>query len=202
MSLSSDPEEMWKDASDRIVKIDGNNWNECNEDMGLFQKVGADGTQTFVLISPDGEIKAKWMLYGNGSFGRQFQLFSREKGHPEYFEIDKLYSVKNPEYDYNETIGLLDIESIEVSENGTKVYFLANESGITISPDTYLIADEGTKLKLIGSDGITPGQKLNVDENGIANFSLTYEPLPKGTKSFTYVMEPGGWFSIKNIRVK
>lgn len=205
VSLSLDNEKMWRYASEYFVRIDVNNWNECKEDMGLYQRFGADGTPTFVLISPEGEIKAKWMIYGQGSFGNQFKLFSREKGRPDYSEIDGVRYVKNPEYDYNETIGMLDVECVEISENGTKIDFYANNTPgaeITISPESYLITEDGTKLKLTVSNGITPGEVFNVDENGTGHFSLIYEALPEETQSFTYIMAPGGWLGIKNILVK
>lgn len=205
VSLSLDVEKMWRYASENFVKIDVKNWNECKEDVGLYQKLGDGGTPTFVLISPEGEIKAKWMIYGQGSFGNQFKLFSREKGRPDYSEIDGVRYVKNPEYDYNETIGMLDVECVEISENGTKIDFLANNTpgaGITISPESYLLTDDGIKLKLTGSNGITPGEDFYVDENGTGHFSLIYEALPEEVLSFTYVMAPGGWLCIKNIRVK
>ncbi|MDE5996654.1 MAG: hypothetical protein K2G77_00415 [Muribaculaceae bacterium] len=97
------------------------------------------------------------------------------------------------------------MECIEVSENDTKINFFANNTPgvpITISPESYLITDEGTRLKLTGSDGITPGQEFTTDENGTGHFSLIYEPLPIQTESITFVETPGGWFSIKNIRVQ
>ncbi len=202
VSLSMDNEKMWKWTSESFVKIDVNNWNEGKEDMGLYQKFGADGTPTFVLLSPEGVLKGKWMLYNQGSFGRQFKLLSREKGRPEYSEIDDTRYIKNPDYDYNETLGRLDVESLQISENGIKIEFFANGTGITISPDSFLLTNDGTRLKLIGSDGTMPGQEFKVDENGTGIFSLTYESLPKDTQSFTFVEEPGGWLSIKNIRVK
>lgn len=205
VSLSLDHEKMWRFASESFVKIDVFNWNECKEDMGLYQRFGADGTPTFVLISPEGEIKAKWMLYGQGSFGRQFRLHSRDKGHPEYIDFEGVLSVKNPEYDYNDTIGMLDVESLEISENGIKIDFYANNTPgaeITISPESFLITDDGTKLKLIRSDGITPGQVLNVDENGTGHFSLTYEPLPMDTQFITFVEAPDSYLRIKSIRIK
>ncbi len=202
VSLSIDDENTWRMASEMFVKIEGNNWNEGKEDMGLFQKFGADGTPTFVLISPKGEINGKWMLYNQGSFERQFKLYSREKGKAEYSEIDSVRYIKNPKYDYNETLGRLDIEGIEISEDGTKVDFFANGAGITISPDTYLLLDDGTKLKLKDSFGVTPGQEVDVDTHGTGNFSLIFEPMPKETQSFTYVEAPGGWLAIKNVQVK
>lgn len=205
VSLSLDNEKMWRDATENFVRIDVNNWNECKEDMGLYQRFGAYGTPTFVFISPEGEIKAKWMLYAQGSLGHQFKLHSREKGSPEYSEINGIIYINNPEYDYNDTVGRLDVECIEASENGTKITFFANNTPglpITISPESFLITDDGTKLKLTGTDGITPGQELTTDENGTGHFSLIYEPLPMNTESITFVEAPGGWFNIKNIRVK
>ena len=73
---------------------------------------------------------------------------------------------------------------------------------ITISPESFLITDDGTRLKQTGSDGTTPGQELKVDENGTGHFSLMYEQLPMQTESITFMEAPGGWFKIKNIRVK
>lgn len=205
VSLSLDNEKMWRYASENFVRIDINNWNESKEDMGLYQRFGADGTPTFVLISPEGKLKTKWMLYAQGSLGHQFKLHSRKKESPEYSESDGVIYVNNPEYDYNDTLGRLDVEGIEVSENGTKINFFANYTPgvpITISPESFLITDDGTRVKLTGSDGIIPGQELKVDENGSGRFSLFYEPVPMETQSITFVEAPGGWFSIKNIRVK
>ena len=205
VSLSLDNEKMWRYASENFVRIDVNNWNECKEDMGLYQRFDAYGTPTFVLISPEGEIKEKWMLYAQGSLGYQFQLLSREKGRPEYSEIDGVIYINNPEHDFNDTLGRLDVESMNISENETKINFLANNTPglpINISPESYLITDDGTTLKLTGSVGITPGQEFTTDENGSGHFSLFYEALPVQTESITFVEAPGGWLTIKNMRVK
>ena len=205
VSLSLDNEKMWQNASENFVRIDVNNWNECKEDMGLYQRFDAYGTPTFVLISPEGEIKEKWMLYAQGSLGYQFQLLSREKGRPEYSEIDGVIYINNPAYDFNDTLGRLDVESMNIFENETKINFFANNTPgvpITISSESFLITEDGTKLKLTGTDGITPGQEFTTDENGTGHFSLTYEALPKETQSITFMEAPGGWFSIKNICVQ
>ena len=94
---------------------------------------------------------------------------------------------------------------MNISENETKINFFANNTPgvpITISPESFLITEDGTKLQLTGTVGITPGQEFTTDENGTGHFSLIYEALPKKTQSITFVETPGGWFSIKNICVQ
>ena len=67
VSISSDPEEIWKKTlTSRNMK--GYQWNQLNgENVGLYQKYGTTGIPHYVLINPEGKIQKKWSGYGKGS---------------------------------------------------------------------------------------------------------------------------------------
>lgn len=53
--LSIDSDKTWR-SSCKMFDIHGNNWNEGVEDVGLFQRLGAKGTPTIVMVTPEGKV--------------------------------------------------------------------------------------------------------------------------------------------------
>lgn len=67
VSISSDPEKVWKKfLTEKGMK--GNHWNELRHDgEGLIAAYGVRGVPYYVLISPDGVVLDTWGGYGKGS---------------------------------------------------------------------------------------------------------------------------------------
>lgn len=66
VSLSSDTERRWKDASAKH-SITWYNWSDKKQISGLYLKYGVRGVPHYVLISPEGKITSTWGGYGKGS---------------------------------------------------------------------------------------------------------------------------------------
>ena len=204
VSLSIDNDKMWREASETYL-LKGNNWNEGKEDMGLYQNFGAQGLPTFVLIAPDGKIKSTWCGYGKGIFERYFKFYSRIKDKPEYLESNGVYTIRLPKYESNQTDTSIDVERIELSDEGTTLFFSVNYIPgwwISISPNSYLMTNDGTKHELTGSEGITPGEHFFADENGSGYFSLTFKPVPQDTQSISFYEGPDSDWTIEKIRLR
>lgn len=206
VSLSLDTEKTWHEATEQF-NVKGNNWNEGKEDLGIFQKFGAEGTPTFVLISPEGIVKSKWMAYTQGHFDRELKLqLKHSENKTEYLEDTAgVRVIRQPEYSTNTTYAILDIDSIELSDEGTKIHFSFNFTPgwwISISPDAYLTVETGSKLHITGSEGITPGKELYADENGTGSFTITFEPLSGDPENVSFYEGENSDWSIRNIRLK
>lgn len=204
ISLSIDSDKSWRSATE-FHQVKGNNWNEGMEDVGLYKKFGIEGLPVFVLISPEGIVKSKWLGFQPGQFEREFKLYSRPKNNPEYTALNGMRTVTYPKYSANATSAILDIESVKLSDSGTTIRFSVTFTPgwwISISPEAFLTTDNGTQLHLIGSDGITPGDQFYTDEKGSASFSLTFESLPADSEHISFFEGPNSEWSIKNIRIK
>ena len=66
VSLSSDTERRWKDASAKH-SITWYNWSDKKQVSGLYLKYGGRGVPHYVFISPEGKITSTWGGYGKGS---------------------------------------------------------------------------------------------------------------------------------------
>ena len=65
ISLSVDPENIWRKASEEL-HLTGNNWNEGKENYGIFRRLGTNAYPTFLVVAPDGTIKDLWIGYDTG----------------------------------------------------------------------------------------------------------------------------------------
>lgn len=205
VSLSLDTDNIWRQQS-KELQLAGNNWNEGKEDYGLFARLGLTARPSFLVVSPDGIIRDIWSGYGTGSLKQRMSFYARRKGTTEYSESNGLRSVQFPKYETNNTDRVLDIDRIEVSDEGTKVffYFLYYPNyWISIPKDAYLMDSNGTKYNIIESDGIELGGHLYGDDNGQGAFSITFKPLPEDieTIDFRESSSDDSW-SIKGIILK
>ena len=53
--LSCDTDKWWRWATENF-SVKGNNWNEGMEDYGLYQRFGAGGLPTVVMVTPEGKV--------------------------------------------------------------------------------------------------------------------------------------------------
>ena len=66
VGLNSDNKKMWQQASD-LFKMTWNNLSDENENRGIYASYGVEGIPNYVLIAPDGVVKASWTGYRTGS---------------------------------------------------------------------------------------------------------------------------------------
>ena len=71
---------------------------------------------------------------------------------------------------------------------------------IQVAPEAYL-TDGKARYALKGTDGITPGVHLHMDDNGNAEYRLFFEPIPDKTKDISYIEAEGveGAFNFYHI---
>ncbi len=188
ISLSIDSDRIWRKSSEKIPLI-GNNWNEGKENYGIFRRLGTNAYPTFLVVAPDGTIKDIWMGYATGELKHKMNFNLRPKGNTEYTEFNGMMSVIFPRYEKNKTDRVLDIDRIEISKDGTKVFFsflyLPNK-WISISPEAYLSDSKGTKYTAIGSEGIVLGEHLFADSEGNGSFAITFESIPEDVTSIDF----------------
>ncbi len=205
ISLSIDSENIWRQASQQL-HLTGNNWNEGKRDYGIFKRLGTNAYPTFFVVSPDGIIKDIWIGYGTGELKQKVNFILRPKGETEYTESNGRRTILFPQYQANKTDRVLDIDRIEISDKGTKVFFAfvySPDKWIAITPDAYLSDDNGTKYKVMSTDGISLGEHLYPDKDGNGSFSITFEPIPEtvNTIDFYEGASNDGW-SIEGIALK
>jgi peroxiredoxin len=66
VGLSSDTKKIWEQAT-KMFQMTWYNLSDGNEDRGIYAQYGVDGIPNYVLIDPEGKIKASWTGYGEGS---------------------------------------------------------------------------------------------------------------------------------------
>lgn len=83
----------------------------------------------------------------------------------------------------------IDIARVELTDSATVLYTDATftpHNWIRIDAESYLQAD-GKKYMLTGAEGITPDSLFWMPDSGKAHFTLRFEPLPVGTRSFDFI---------------
>ncbi len=202
ISLSIDSERIWRNASETL-HLKGNNWNEGKENYGIFRRLGTHAYPTFMIVAPDGNIKDVWRGFSEGSLKRRMGFYLRPKGSTDYAESAGVRSVLFPQYESNKTDAVLDIDRIEISKEGTKVFFAfvhSPKKWIAIAPEAYVNDSNGNKYTVVSTDGITLGEHLYPDKDGNGSFSITFEPIPETvtTIDFHETASNDGW-SIEGI---
>lgn len=97
-------------------------------------------------------------------------------------------SVENPFIESANTM-TLDIAKVELSDTATVLYtdaYFRPHYWIKISSESYLQAD-GKKYALKGTQGIEADSLFWMPETGEASFRLSFEPLPRDTRSFDFI---------------
>ncbi|MDO4335497.1 MAG: TlpA disulfide reductase family protein [Bacteroidales bacterium] len=194
ISLSLDKESDWQKISAKLPLL-SNNWNEGKEDYGLFTRLGLRVYPTFLIIDPAGRIRGTWIGYSTGSLKQKVNFFLRSKGATEYEVSDGARTIRFPHYRTLDTDYTLDIDRIEINEEGTKVYFsyvFFPDKPISIPADTYLTDSTGRKYSALGSNGIVLGQKQVADSDGSGSFSITYEAIPEDVDAIDFHEDSSG----------
>ena len=188
VSLSSDAEKTWKAASARH-KMTWKNWSDKKKTAGLYLKYGVNGIPHYVLISPEGKVVDSWFGYGKGSLLRKLRPYMHPKPAMSMEKKEGVLLVNYPDCQANNTNGVLEIKQVECNSNATvlrfKAYYTPN-NWIRIAKEASLSTPDGKQYKVLKADGITLGKEFFMPESGEAEFSLTFESLPKDAQVFTF----------------
>ena len=96
--------------------------------------------------------------------------------------------VENPLIESSNTM-TIDISKVELNDTATVLHtdaYFHPGYWIRISSESYLLAD-GKRYALTGTQGIDADSLFWMPESGEASFQLTFEPLPRGTRSFDFL---------------
>ena len=188
VSLSSDTEKIWRAASARH-KMTWKNWSDKKQTGGLYAKYGVNGIPHYVLISPEGKMVDTWSGYGKGSLLRKLRPYMHPKPVMSMEKKEGVLLVNYPDYQANNTNGVLEIKQVEHTPNATILHFKAYYTPnywIRIAKEAFLSTSDGKQYKVLKTDGITLDKEFFMPESGEAEFSLTFEPLPKDAQTFTF----------------
>ena len=188
VSLSSDTEKTWKAASARHKMI-WKNWSDKKQTGGLYAQYGVRGIPHYVLISPEGKMVDTWSGYGKGSLLQKLRPYMYPKPVMTMEKKEGVLLVNYPDYQANNTNGILEIKQVECNLNVTTLHFKAYytpNNWIRIAEEAFLSTSDGKQYKMLKADGITLGKEFFMPESGEAEFSLTFEALPKDAQTFTF----------------
>lgn len=188
VSLSSDTEKTWKAASARHKMI-WKNWSDKKQTGGLYAQYGVRGIPHYVLISPEGKMVDTWSGYGKGSLLQKLRPYMYPKPVMTMEKKEGVLLVNYPDYQANNTNGILEIKQVECNLNVTTLHFKAYytpNNWIRIAEEAFLSTSDGKQYKVLKADGITLGKEFFMPESGEAEFSLTFEALPKDAQTFTF----------------
>ena len=188
VSLSSDTEKTWKAASARHKMI-WKNWSDKKQTGGLYAQYGVRGIPHYVLISPEGKMVYTWSGYGKGSLLQKLRPYMYPKPVMTMEKKEGMLLVNYPDYQANNTNGVLEIKQVECNLNVTTLHFKAYytpNNWIRIAEEAFLTTSDGKQYKVLKADGITLGKEFFMPESGETEFSLTFEALPKDAQIFTF----------------
>lgn len=188
VSLSSDTEKTWKAASARHKMI-WKNWSDKKQTGGLYAQYGVRGIPHYVLISPEGKMVDTWSGYGKGSLLQKLRPYMYPKPVMTMEKKEGMLLVNYPDYQANNTNGVLEIKQVECNLNVTTLHFKAYytpNNWIRIAEEAFLTTSDGKQYKVLKADGITLGKEFFMPESGETEFSLTFEVLPKDAQTFTF----------------
>ena len=188
VSLSSDTEKTWKAASARHKMI-WKNWSDKKQTGGLYAQYGVRGIPHYVLISPERKMVDTWSGYGKGSLLQKLRPYMYPKPVMTMEKKEGMLLVNYPDYQANNTNGVLEIKQVECNLNVTTLHFKAYytpNNWIRIAEEAFLTTSDGKQYKVLKADGITLGKEFFMPESGETEFSLTFEALPKDAQTFTF----------------
>lgn len=204
VSLSSDAKNRWIAASAEH-KMTWQNLSDLKQSAGLYAKYGVRGIPNYVLISPEGKIMKMWSGYSEGSLKLKMRRYlDTPIGEMEIIQQGDTKIVNHPSLESTNT-DIIEIKQVELTDTATivhiKAYYIP-KFWIQMSPKTILMTKDGASYALKKADGITLGEHFFLPESGEAEFTLTFEPLPAGAKTFDFTEggDEGAW-QIKGVRL-
>ena len=204
VSLSSDTEKRWKEASAQH-KMTWTNWSDKKQTGGLYAKYGVSGIPHYVLISPEGKIVDTWSGYGKGNLLMKLRPYMQPKPAMSIKKEEGVLLVDYPDFLDNTTNGVLEIKWVKCTPHATTVHFKAYYTPnywIRLSESSTLKTVDGKQYQVLNAEGITLGKEFYMPESGEAEFTLTFQPLPMDTKTFSFQEgdKQGDW-RIEGVRL-
>ena len=111
------------------------------------------------------------------------------------------WKVDYPRYDFRNTSSqeLVCVERTDTATILSFHSFFIPRQWIRVAKEAYL-TDGAKHYSLIGSEGITPGEDLFMDDKGEAEYKLLFEPIPSRVREISYVEnEEAGAFLFYHI---
>ena len=113
--------------------------------------------------------------------------------------------VDYPDFLDNTTNGVLEIKWVKCTPHATTVRFKAYYTPnywIRLSESSTLKTVDGKQYQVLNAEGITLGKEFYMPESGEAEFTLTFQPLPMDTKTFSFQEgnKQGDW-RIEDVRL-
>lgn len=193
ISLSSDRKKTWVRASGEH-EMTWENLNDLQGMNGLYAKYGVRSIPSYILISPEGKVLKKWSGYGKGSLKLKLRRWIDTAGRTMSMVASDTKTIVNYPAVRSANTDIHEIKQVEVSDTATIVrihgYYIP-KYWIQVSGTIALVADNGTVCPLKRAEGITLDQHFFMPESGEADYTLIFEPLPKGTKTFDMIEREG-----------
>lgn len=119
---------------------------------------------------------------------------------------DMVRTIEHPEFSALFTFGI-EISKVEFSKEQTTLYFDFSHYTSTsfgFRSTTYLVDEEGKRYPIKSCKGFQLDKGYNVKEDGVKEISISFEPLPEGTRVFDCIEGPDlQWsFQFYGIREK
>lgn len=111
------------------------------------------------------------------------------------------WKVDYPRYDFRNTSSqeLVCVERTDTATILSFHSFFIPRQWIRVAKEAYL-TDGAKHYSLIGSEGITPGEDLFMDDKGEAEYKLLFEPIPSRVREISYIEnEEAGAFLFYHI---
>lgn len=187
ISLSIENRKGWEEAS-KSHAITWNNWNDLEENNGLYARYGVRGIPHFVLISPEGKVVDSWSGYAKGWLKLKIKGSMAPK-QPMRIEWKDGHKVVHNPRKKTEKMEVLTIRQVELTDSATVLRVHARyipNYWIRLDKATFLMSDKGVNYPLLRSEGFAIGEQVFMPDSGEMDFTLYFAPLPKDTRWFDF----------------
>ena len=175
-------------------------YNDRDMNTGLFALNKISAYPTFYIVDPDGKITDIFM---GANYDKILALMKDHGGFakPEYKKEKNATIITRPEF--AKLNGQFLVDKIEIYKDSVVLNCTLpiSSTGYKIAKETALFVNGKCISKLIGSDISTDDYTI-VPFGKIGHCRLTFEPLPKGTKSFDFIEgDCEGCFKIEGVKI-
>ena len=175
-------------------------YNDRDMNTGLFALNKISAYPTFYIVDPDGKITDIFM---GANYDKILGLMKDHGGFakPEYKKEKNSTIITRPEF--AKLNGQFLVDKIEIYKDSVVLNCTLpiSSTGYKIEKETALFVNGKCISKLIGSDISTDDYTI-VPFGQVGHCRLTFEPLPKGTKSFDFIEgDCDGCFKIEGVKI-
>ena len=188
-------EDMVKEA-----KLTSPLFNDRDMNTGLFALNKIAAYPTFYIVDPEGKITDIFM---GAHYDKIFKLMLEHDGFakPEYKKEKGATIITNPEFSNINSYLLIDKVEIYKDSVVTHCTFPISYTSYKVAKETGLFVNGKCVSKLIGSN-ISNDDFTQVPFGEVGHCRLTFEPLPKGIKSFDFIEgDCDGCFRIEGVKI-